>query len=237
MQSATKSPGGADRPRDMLSAMASRPRVVPLTLVRDEEHASQVTHELVLGAKRSLWISTANAKDVRVPAPIGTRARAKGSYVSLLEMLGERVRGGLDLRFLHAGLPSRPFRAALAETPELSASIRCCPRVHLKVVVQDAEALYLGSANFTGAGLGEKSDGRRNFELGIVVRDDVLLDTVQERFDRIWRGAECAGCKLRRECPEPIDTALARKAAAKAGARPKRTTTPRKPAKKKAISS
>jgi hypothetical protein len=77
----------------MLSAMAQRPRIAPITLVRDEEHASQVTHALVLGAKRSLWISTANAKDVRVPAPIGTRARAKGSYVSLLEMLGERVRG------------------------------------------------------------------------------------------------------------------------------------------------
>jgi phosphatidylserine/phosphatidylglycerophosphate/cardiolipin synthase-like enzyme len=74
------------------------------------------------------------------------------------------------------------------------------------MIAADGESLYLGSANFTGAGLGEKSDGRRNFELGVVTNDDVLLDTAQARFDRIWSGAECAGCKLRRECPKPLDT-------------------------------
>ena len=28
---------------------------------------------------------------------------------------------------------------------------------------------------------------------------------IQARFDRIWSGAECARCKLRRECPKPLD--------------------------------
>ena len=46
--------------------------------------------------------------------------------------------------------------------------MRACPRVHLKMIAADGEKLYLGSANFTGAGPGEKSDGRRNVELGIV---------------------------------------------------------------------
>jgi hypothetical protein len=28
---------------------------------------------------------------------------------------------------------------------------------------------------------------------------------VQAYFDRIWRGAECAACKLRDRCPKPLD--------------------------------
>ena len=65
--------------------------------------------------------------------------------------------------------------------------------------------LYVGSANFTGAGLGARGEGRRNFELGISTDDDVLLDAAQLRFDRIWSGRECGSCKLRSECPAPLD--------------------------------
>jgi phosphatidylserine/phosphatidylglycerophosphate/cardiolipin synthase-like enzyme len=84
--------------------------------------------------------------------------------------------------------------------------MRQCPRVHLKVIAIDGRLLYLGSANFTGAGLGAKGEGRRNFELGMLTDDDVWLDAVQGRFDRIWSGRECKGCKLRGVCPAPIDT-------------------------------
>jgi phosphatidylserine/phosphatidylglycerophosphate/cardiolipin synthase-like enzyme len=73
------------------------------------------------------------------------------------------------------------------------------------MIAVDGRRLYLGSANLTGAGLGAKRDGRRNFEMGIVTDDDAMLDLAQERFDRIWRGAECASCRLRRECPKPLD--------------------------------
>jgi phosphatidylserine/phosphatidylglycerophosphate/cardiolipin synthase-like enzyme len=83
--------------------------------------------------------------------------------------------------------------------------MRLCPRVHLKAVVVDGGFLYLGSANWTGAGLGVRGTGRRNFELGVVTDDALLLDDVQEIFDRIWRGAECAACKLRDVCPRPLD--------------------------------
>ncbi|MGA2447048.1 MAG: phospholipase D-like domain-containing protein [Polyangiaceae bacterium] len=65
---------------------------------------------------------------------------------------------------------------------------RCGPRVHLKLVAIDGALLYLGSANFTGAGLGAKGDGRRNFELGIVTDDEWMLDVAQQRFDFLWRG-------------------------------------------------
>jgi phosphatidylserine/phosphatidylglycerophosphate/cardiolipin synthase-like enzyme len=83
--------------------------------------------------------------------------------------------------------------------------MRRCPRVHLKMIAVDGSALYLGSANFTGAGLGAKGDGRRNFEAGILTDDDVLLDEMQGVFDAIWSGRECGPCALRSVCPAPLD--------------------------------
>jgi len=71
-------------------------------------------------------------------------------------------------------------------------------------VVVDGELLYLGSANWTGAGLGARGSGRRNFELGVVTDDAPLLDQVQSIYERIWTGGECASCKLRDECPGPL---------------------------------
>lgn len=64
---------------------------------------------------------------------------------------------------------------------------------------------YPGSANLTGAGLGARSDGRRNFEIGILTDDDYLLDAVQAQFDAIWSGRECGACRLRHLCPAPIE--------------------------------
>jgi hypothetical protein len=87
--------------------------------------------------------------------------------------------------------------------------MRLCPRVHFKAVVVDGTMLYLGSANWTGAGLGAKGEGRRNFELGFLSRDDLLLDEVQGYFDRIWRGGECGACKLRDRCPKPLERDMA----------------------------
>lgn len=83
--------------------------------------------------------------------------------------------------------------------------MRACPRVHLKMIAIDGALLYLGSANLTGAGLGAKSEGRRNFEMGVLTDDEWLLDEAQARFDRIWRGLECGACRLRTKCPKPID--------------------------------
>jgi phosphatidylserine/phosphatidylglycerophosphate/cardiolipin synthase-like enzyme len=192
----------------MPSSSPSSPssRRVPVTLLADEAHCTTLIPAMT-GAQTSLWIATANVKELRVEAPVGTRARARGQYVSILEHLESLVERKVDVRMLHGALPSRPFRAELARRPGLAKKLpmRHCPRVHLKVVAVDGRMLYLGSANFTGAGLGAKQEGRRNFEMGIVTDDDVLLDEVQERFDRIWTGRECGSCKVRGLCPRPLD--------------------------------
>jgi len=188
--------------------MASDVRRALVELVADRRHYDEVVLRAIGEARVSVWISTANLKDVHIEAPIGTRARAKGRYMSITERFEELVGRGVEVRILHGAPPSRRFRASLARRRGLKNKkfeLRHCPRVHLKMIAVDGSYLYLGSANFTGAGIGAKQDGRRNFELGIVTDDDVLLDAAQLRFDRIWSGRECGACRLRSSCPTPLD--------------------------------
>lgn len=162
----------------------------------------------VLAAKRSVWIATANLKELMV-APFGSNSRR---YHSVLAEFDRLAAAGVELRVLHAAMPSRPFRDAFDRYPRLvtgGLQLRQCPRVHFKAVVVDASQVYLGSANWTGAGLGAKGEERRNFELGISSNDDALLDLVQRQFEEIWRGRPCARCRLRGECEAPLDLAPA----------------------------
>ena len=185
-------------------------RSVPLRVISDRQHYDRVMNA-VLEARQSVWIATANLKDVMVEDPRAVPGRRRGrrdSYRSVLDLLAELVSQGVELRLLHASPPSRAFRRSFDARPELvegGLEMRTCPRVHLKTVVVDARLVYLGSANWTGAGLGAKGDNRRNFEMGIVTSDEQTIDQVQDRYDRIWRGDECENCRLRDECEMPLD--------------------------------
>ncbi len=192
-------------------------RAFALQLVGGRGHYERVVR-VVMEARRSVWIATANLKELMVEdhravpgrrrtARVSSRAAAAGGYRSILEVFDELAGRGVELRILHATPPSGPFRATLARRPALARALamRACPRVHFKAVIVDGAFVYVGSANWTGAGLGAKGTGRRNFELGFAGSDDGLLDRVQELYDRVWRGTVCKGCKLRDVCPSPLD--------------------------------
>jgi phosphatidylserine/phosphatidylglycerophosphate/cardiolipin synthase-like enzyme len=188
----------------------SHTRSVALDLIEGRDHYERVIGA-VLAAKVSVWIATANVKELMVEdrraRPGRRRSLRRSDYVSVLAHLDELAARGVELRLLHAELPSGPFRRELAQHPRLvggALALRRCPRVHLKTVIVDGELMYLGSANWTGAGLGAKGAARRNFELGIVTDDGPLLDQVQAIYERIWTGGECEGCRLRTECPGPL---------------------------------
>lgn len=203
-----------------------------MELVGGRGHYERVL-SAVLDAKVSVWIATANVKELMVEdhraRPGRRRSLRAQPYVSVLAHLDELAARGVELRLLHAELPSRPFREELAQHPRLvggGLALRRCPRVHLKAVIVDGELLYLGSANWTGAGLGAKGSGRRNFELGFVTDDALLLDQIQALFERIWTGGECEGCRLRDECPGPLVEL------ASAAEPPPEKIAPRKPVKR-----
>ncbi|AKF11402.1 Phospholipase D protein [Sandaracinus amylolyticus] len=185
----------------------SASRLVRTKIVAGRGHYESVVRA-VIDAKVSVWIATANLKELMVE---DTRAKMPGrraSYRSMLEVFDDLAQKHVDLRILHAGFPSQAFRDAFDAHPRLvkgGLALRQCARLHLKAVIVDGALLYLGSANWTGAGLGAKGDRNRNFELGFVTEDEALLDQVQGIFDHLWNGGECARCGRRDVCDAPLD--------------------------------
>ncbi|MEM1028427.1 MAG: phospholipase D family protein [Planctomycetota bacterium] len=176
-------------------------------LVADADHLPRVVQRGMLSAKVSLDIATADFKAMLVPDPANPRGRNAPSIVEHLVRLAQR---GVEVRVLHASVPSGPAIQQLKKafrSKKLAGglTIRRCPRLHAKAVVVDAGWLYLGSANLTGAGLGAKGATRRNFEWGVISRTPALVDAVMGRFNTLWEGDHCAGCGRRDVCPVPLE--------------------------------
>jgi phosphatidylserine/phosphatidylglycerophosphate/cardiolipin synthase-like enzyme len=169
-------------------------------LVVDGEHFRRIVVEGICAAKVSVDIATADFKAMLVPT--GGRGRRAESIVAVLRRLAV---GGVEVRLLHAGVPSGPALLELKRDLPANLIIRRCPRLHAKTVVIDARAMYLGSANLTGAGLGAKADGRRNFEWGVWTTAPAMIDGVLDQFNALWAGQQCDGCKRKDVCPVPLE--------------------------------
>lgn len=130
------------------------------------------------------------------------RDRRAPSIVEILRSLADR---DVEIRLLHAGVPSSAALRELKRALPHNLTIRRCPRLHAKAVIIDSARMYLGSANLTGAGLGAKSDGKRNFELGIWTESSHLIDAVLEQFNTLWEGRHCETCRRRDVCPVPLE--------------------------------
>jgi len=168
-------------------------------LVIDSQHFQRVVRDGILKARTSLDMATADFKSMLVPSASRRQAR------SILQSMRDLARKGVEIRLLHSGVPSSPVLRELRQELPGGIQIRRCPRLHAKAVVIDCHAMYLGSANLTGAGLGAKSDGKRNFELGIWTSAPALIDPVMERFNALWEGRECSRCRRRAICPVPLE--------------------------------
>jgi phosphatidylserine/phosphatidylglycerophosphate/cardiolipin synthase-like enzyme len=168
-------------------------------LVANEQHFARIVLDGICAAEVSVDIMTADLKAMLVPDRLTRRAR---SIVQVLRSLAQK---GVEVRLLHAGVPSAPALAELKHSLPRGLTIRRCPRLHAKAIIIDAQRMYLGSANLTGAGLGAKADGRRNFELGIWTQSPPLIDSVLEHFNTLWEGQPCAGCGRRDICPVPLE--------------------------------
>ena len=66
------------------------------------------------------------------------------------------------------------------------------------------KTLWIGSANLTGAGIGLKGAGSRNFEAGILTDEPELVEAAINQFDSVWRGAKCKTCRRKKSCGDPI---------------------------------
>ncbi len=171
--------------------------------LEDEELYERVVEDGLAVAGESLDLATANLKAMLVEFPPDG-----GEFRSLPELLLAKAEAGVQVRLLHSGVPSESFLEELRKTrlwKHPNFAMRRCPRVHLKMAIIDGRSAYLGSANLTGAGLGAKSDVRRNFEAGIWSRSEQLIARMQTFFQSIWSGALCEGCGRQQNCPQPLE--------------------------------
>jgi phosphatidylserine/phosphatidylglycerophosphate/cardiolipin synthase-like enzyme len=160
----------------------------------------QVVLKGVLRAKEKVRLATADLKNFRI-----RRGNTRVSFVTLLRDL---ARKGVRIEILHGGVPSEPFLQELKTGPPFPAGhfeMKYCSRVHLKTAVVDYRWLYLGSANFTGAGLGARSPDTRNFEMGLWTQGEEALDMAMALFDHVWSAEACSTCKIKRNCPDPLE--------------------------------
>ena len=165
--------------------------------IADREHYDKVLSK-VSKVKSTLWIATADIKDLHVASGSGA--------VPFLGVIASLIKRGKQVRLMHAKEPGPMFRADYDRYPVLIHGMErvLCPRIHFKLMIFDFKEVYIGSANLTGAGIGMKSPRMRNFEAGILSSDVALVDAATEHFDSVWRGARCKDCGRRRHCQDSI---------------------------------
>ena len=168
-----------------------------LTYISNTDHYKEVLSR-VQSVKHMLWIGTADIKDLYVNV-----GREKKPFLALIAML---IRRGVDVRLIHAKEPGPNFREDFDKYPVLYDRLErvLCPRVHFKMMVFDGKDVYIGNANLTGAGLGMKGDGKRNFEAGILTDMPEIVEHAMTQFDEVWMGKHCRTCQRRDFCLDPI---------------------------------
>lgn len=170
-----------------------------LEFITDKQIYERVVCGLVPKARHFVWLATSDLKDMYV--------NGRAGMVPFLEVLAGLADKNIEVRLLHAKEPGPAFRKDFDRFPKLIKGVEkiICPRVHFKAVVVDGQTAYTGSANITGAGMGAKSESRRNFEAGIVTDDKRIVGKIMEQFDAVWRGDFCGGCKRKQYCTDFVE--------------------------------
>jgi phosphatidylserine/phosphatidylglycerophosphate/cardiolipin synthase-like enzyme len=170
-----------------------------IEFITDRDIYEKVLLEKVPAARKFIWMATSDLKDLHVHK--GKR------MVPFLEILSDISEDGVAVRLIHAKEPGPAFREDFDRYPALIDGLErlLCPRVHFKSVCIDGAFAYTGSANLTGAGMGAKCDGKRNFESGILTEDVSLIQKIMEQFDSVWRGDHCPSCRYKSSCPDRPD--------------------------------
>ena len=165
--------------------------------IANEDHYDLVI-EKIKSVKKTLWIGTADIKDLYV--------KSGRSIKPLLEILSELAKSGVEIRLIHAKEPGKAFREDFDKYPILIEGMEriICPRVHFKIIIFDLKTAYVGSANLTGAGLGMKGSNTRNFEAGVLSSNKEFVKQASQQFDQVWMGAHCKDCKRKQYCGDPI---------------------------------
>jgi len=170
-----------------------------IDFVSDREIYEQVIRDRVPRANHRLWIATADIKDMYVES-------GGSEMVPFLKVLAQLIGRGVEIRLIHAKEPGPNFREDFDRYPRLATCLErvLCPRVHFKCIIIDGTFAWFGSANLTGAGMGAKSERKRNFENGVITDEPSMIGPLEEQFDAVWRGDFCKDCGRKDYCIDPV---------------------------------
>ena len=165
--------------------------------ISNTDHYKEVISR-VQSVKHMLWIGTSDIKDMYIEV-----GNEKKPFLALIAQL---IRRGVEVRLVHAKEPGPNFREDFDKYPVLYNRLErvLCPRVHFEMLVFDGREVYIGSANLTGAGIGMKTDNKRNFEAGILTDNTEIVEQAMNQFDEVWMGKFCKTCKRKDFCLDPI---------------------------------
>lgn len=166
------------------------------TFVQNKQIYQEVFASRLPKARKYVWIATADIKDLYVKK--GNR------MVPFLEILSDLLLQGVEVKLIYAKEPGTAFQHDFDKYPVLAKKLQQmhCPRVHFKSVIIDGAFVFTGSANLTGAGMGAKSEHKRNFENGIISTDFSFVDPVVDQFQEVWTKQHCKACGRKEFCSE-----------------------------------
>ena len=153
------------------------------TYVADEEHYTQVFKRMT-EVKHSLKIASANLKNFNV----FVESEGREYSFRLCDFFLSLVQRGVHVQIVCM----KPFGFYLytkIKCPQLLEhplfELRYNERNHMKIFIFDDECAYFGSANITEAAIGRRSNGRRNHEVGLLVRG-AMLQAPLSHFEKSW---------------------------------------------------
>lgn len=164
--------------QDKIAECSSKPMLPTIQYIRDSEHEEVMTKQLIK-VKKSLYIATANFKNVHV----------KGE--TLVSILNKLVQKGVTVQVICARLQS-------SEDTEFE--LIECPRNHMKLFIFDEQTMYIGSANLTPAALEDRSSKKtrtNNHEAGILTTDKAIIKQAIEHFSSARASDDCKTCKIK----------------------------------------
>jgi len=172
-------------------------RLNTFEFITNRQIYEKVICEAIPSASLFVWLATSDLKDLYV-------GKRRKKMVPFLEIIADLLKKGVKVRLIHAKQPGPAFRTDFDRYPELSEGLErlLCPRIHFKTVVVDGTFAYSGSANLTGAGMGAKSETRRNFESGFITSAKPIIDQIANQFDELWMGKFCRTCQRKQFCKD-----------------------------------
>jgi len=161
------------------------PRVVDcVSYIADEEHYTKVFKRMG-DVKHSLKIATANLKNFNVPFKVDDEIKS----IPICEFFLELIERGVHVQMV-CMKPLDFYNKAKATCPQLLDNplfeLRYNGHNHMKIFIFDDECAYIGSANITSAAIGERSVRRRNYEAGMLVWGDSIIQAPLNHFERVW---------------------------------------------------